>query len=83
MSQVLSQSEVDALLAAVSDGGFDEEEGGGAGGVEASGGGGGWAKACSGPAAWRAVGSVVARGSAACGAPRGTAGGAATQNAGW
>ncbi|MEE6251280.1 MAG: flagellar motor switch protein FliM, partial [Bdellovibrionota bacterium] len=43
MSQVLSQSEVDALLAAVSDGGFDEDEGGGAGGVEASGGGGGGA----------------------------------------
>ena len=43
MSQVLSQSEVDALLAAVSDGGFDEDEGGGAGGVEASGGGSGGA----------------------------------------
>ena len=36
MSQVLSQSEVDALLAAVSDGGFDDDEGGGG-----SGGGGG------------------------------------------
>lgn len=41
MSQVLSQSEVDALLAAVSDGDFEENDGGGGGGGGGDGGGGG------------------------------------------